>query len=289
MQRRQAAILLGFLSLLCAPALFPGRVRAEQPRDWMVGPQPGGTLLNLDVVFPGIQAQLEHRVPIYGVVNELWLKANVLTALPFTESQFDVDLRLVVFSLGGSVGFRDNYRAMEFAPGERIDRTYRRSRELGGETNNVTNGFAEGRATLALPFNDSLVFLSINGLRYEGGPDRILDWRLGVVRDNGMYFNSNNTLFIKGRHWGGVGPQLQVLNFGFNGKRETQANYGFTFVTRPGLMRKNDIFFLSVLFHFDKEEAYGNHLFYAPMTFQLAYRMVFELQPKALPWEGDDK
>lgn len=291
MQRRQALIVFSFLTLLWAPAV----VRADQPRDWMVGPQPGGTLLNLDLIFPGVQAQVEHRVPIYGIANELWFKANALLTLPFYESQFDVDLRLVALSLGGSVGYRDDFRTYEFAPGESISRGHRRARESAGDYTNTSNGFGEGRVTLALPFNDNVVFLSINGLRYEGGTDRTFDWRIGVVRDSGTYLNSNNTLFFKSHKYGSIGPQLQVLNFRLDGKRETQVNYGFTVVTRPGFMHKNDVLFLSMLFNFnhsstgyDAGGSFGNHTFYGPYTFQLAYRMVFELQPKGLPWKDDE-
>jgi hypothetical protein len=266
--------------------------RAEQTRDWMVGPQPGGTVLNLDIVFPGAQAQVEHRIPIYGIANELWLKANTLLVTPFFETQADVDLRLVILSIGGSVGYRNNFRAIEFGAREPLDRQHRRSRELSGNTTNVSNVFGEGRATLALPFNDHAVFLSVNGLRFEGGPDRIFDWRTAVVRDSGSYVNSNNTLFLKQRSLGSIGPQLQILNYELDGKRHTQFNYGFTLVTRPGFMRKNDIFFLSMLFNFNdsgkqsQSDTYGAHLFFAPMAFQLAYRMIFELTEQKSP--GDD-
>ena len=276
-------------AFLCT--LWAQTARADQPRDWMVGPQPGGTVLNLDMAFPGVQAQVEHRIPIYGIANELWLKANALLTLPFYESQADVDLRLVILSLGGSVGFRDNFRTMEFAPGEDLDRSRRRYRELSGRTTNVTNAFGEGRATLALPFNDHAVFLGIQSLRIEGGPDRVFDWRTGIVRDSGYYFNSNNTLFLKERSLGSIGPQLQILNFELDGKRKTQVNYGFTLVTRLGLLRKNDLLFLSMLFNFDMDgkgapgDVYGTHLFYLPGTFQLAYRMVFELTDYKAPGE----
>jgi hypothetical protein len=283
MRLRQALIFVSFLFVLGLPNLS----RADQARDWMAGPQPGGTVLNLDVVFPGTQATIEHRVPIYGIVNELWLKANALLTLPFYESQVDVDLRLIVLSIGGSVGYRNNFRALEFAPGESVDREARRKDELGGDWDDVSNVYGEGRVQLALPFNDHALFWSVNGMRFEGGPDRIFDWRLGVPRDSGMYVNSNNTLFYKHRDIGAFGPQLQILNFAYDGVRRTQVNYGFTFTTRPGFMRKNDILFLSMLFNFDKSDGtttgespsdiYGTHLFFGPYNFQLAYRMVFEL------------
>jgi hypothetical protein len=252
--------------------------RADQPRDWMVGPQPGATNLNLDVVFPGVQAMVEYRKPIYGVVNELWIKANALYLLPIAESQLDVDLRLVILSIGGSVGFRDNFRGIEVAPGATMGRKERRIRELSGNYEDVTNAFGELRAQLALPFNDHALFWSVNGVRFEGGPDRIFDWRLGVPRDSGMYVNSNNTLFFKHRFLGALGPQLQVLNFAFDGVRRTQVNYGFTYTVRPGFLRKNDLLFLSALFNSGSaSDAYGMHLFYGPFNVQLAYRLVFEL------------
>jgi hypothetical protein len=284
MRLRQALIFVSFLFVLGLPNLS----RADQARDWMVGPQPGGTVLNLDVVFPGVQAQVEHRIPVYGIANELWLRANALYLLPFYESQFDVDMRLVVLSLGGSVGYRNTFRGLEFRPGEPLDRQHRRSRELSGEYEGYDNGFGEVRATLSLPFNDHVVFQSINGLRFEGGPDRAFDWRLGVVRDSGMYFNSMSNLYLKGRSFGSLGPALQVLNFPLDGEHITQVNYGFTFVTRPGLRKDNDILFLSMLFNFAKTDSgysagdvYGAHLFFGPWNFQLAYRMVFEVQGPA--------
>ena len=53
------------------------------------------------------------------------------------------------------------------------------------------------------------------------------------------------------------------------------------FVTRPGFMRRNDIFFFQFLFHpgdtlgsYDNEDSYGMHLFYLPITFTIAYRMI---------------
>jgi hypothetical protein len=159
-----------------------------------------------------------------------------------------------------------------------MGRKERRKRELSGRYEDVTNAFGELRGQLALPFNDHVLFWSVNGLRFEGGPDRLFDWRLGVPRDSGMYVNSNNTLFFKHRSLGALGPQLQVLNFAFDGVRRTQVNYGFTYTVRPGFLRKNDLLFVSALFNSGSaSDAYGMHLFYGPFNVQLAYRMVFEL------------
>ncbi|MET0384526.1 MAG: hypothetical protein ABW321_01140 [Polyangiales bacterium] len=268
---------------------------AEQTRDWMVGPQPAGTYANIDVIFPGMQAQIEHRIPFYGVANELNLKVNVLPTVVFTESQVDADLRLVVLSLGGSAGVRQVFQQISFDPGERFDAAARRSVQFGGSYGSQFSQFAEARATLSLPMNDHLVFLSVNGLRFENGADRSFDWRLGVVRDAGMVFRSDSTLFYKHRHLGGIGPQVQILNYALDGQRNTQFNWGFTFTTRPGFRPRNDIFFLSVLFGIGgtvngvpTNEVYGNHLFKIPVTFQIAYRTVLEINRPSKPGQEEE-
>jgi hypothetical protein len=258
----------------------------------MVAAQPGGTYMNLDVIFPGIQAQLEHRVPVYGFANELTFKVNALPTLIFYESQADVDLRLVILTLGGS--FRETFHALEYASGEDYSSDARRDREFAGNYGKSFSGFGEGRATLSLPFNDWSVFQSVNAIRMEGGRDRVFDWRLGIMRDAGTLFRSDTTLFFKDRSFGAIGPQVQVLNYSLDGARNTQVNFGFTFTTRPGLRARNDIFFISVLLGVGgtingvpTADTYGNHLFKLPMTFQLAYRTVFELAGPSKP--GDDE
>lgn len=281
------------VTLLMAAALSaPKSTRADQRRDWMVAPQPAGTYANIDVVFPGAQLQLEHRIAIYGVANELNIKASVLPTIVFTESQVDADLRLVILSIGASAGVRDTFHNITVGPNDRFDRAARRDIEWSGNVENLVAGFGEGRATLSLPFNDNMVFQSVNGMRFESGPDRTFDWRLGIMRDSGMLLRSDSTLFLKHRSFGAIGPQLQILNYPFNGQRNTQINYGFTFTTRPGLRPRNDIFFLSVLFGVGGTvngvptgDVYGNHLFKMPVTFQLAYRTVLEIAGPRRPGE----
>lgn len=282
-------------AVVAASSWLPGAARADQPRDWMVAAQPGGTYMNLDVIFPGVQAQLEHRMPIYGQANELTFKLNALPTLVFYESQADVDLRLVILTLGASVGFREVFHALEFGPDERYDRVGRRDIEFGGNYGKSASGFGEGRATLSLPFNDWAVFQSVNSLRVEGGRDRVFDWRLGIMRDAGALFRSDTTLFLKDRSFGAFGPRIQVLNYKLEGLSNTQINYGFTFTTRPGLRRRNDVLFVSVLFGVGgtvngqpTENIYGNHLFKSPVTFELAYRTVLELSGPARPGDDDE-
>jgi hypothetical protein len=169
---------------------------------------------------------------------------------------------------------------MTFRPDERLDRDYRRIRDIDGFTTQETYGYGEGRATLSLPINDYVLFNAIQSLRFQGQPDRTFDWRNGIVHD-GSYFKSDIMLFFKHPDLGGFAPMMQILNFGLGDNRFTQINYGFIAVTRPGFRRRDDIFFLQFLFtpgstlgSYDNEDSYGMHLFFAPIVFTIAYRMI---------------
>ena len=275
---RASALLLCGLSAFSASA-----ARADQARDWMISAPLDGTFANVDVVLPGVQVGIEHRAPIYGQVNQLTLRANALFMLPFCEPQADVELRIVVLTLGGSVGYHGDLAHMGFAPGQPDDRVARRKRFIDGDIDSAQWAYGEGRATLSLPFNDNFLFNAINTLRVDAAamPDRTFDWRTGVVRDGGVMLKSDIMFFVKDRDWGAIGPMVQILDFGLGSERLTQINYGFQIVTRPGFMRRNDIFFLQVLFNpgstfgtYDNNAGYGNHLIFAPIAFTMAYRMV---------------
>ena len=266
--------------------LASGVARADQVRDWMVAPQPPGTYLNTDIVFPGLQAQLEHRIPIYGLANELDLKVNALPTVLYYESQADVELRVLILTLGISAGFRDTFFNLAFAPGEAFDHGARNKADStpGRHTNELT-GYGDGRVTLSIPFNDYVALLSVNGARYEGGGDRTFDWRLGIVRDAGVYLHSNTTLFFHHRSFGALGPQLEVLRYKFDGHKNLEFNYGFTYVGRMGWLRRRfDMLYVSALIGVTGKtngeptyKVYGDHYLKVPLTVALAYRMVWEL------------
>src|SRR5262249_8966635 len=138
----------------------PGMVRADQPQDWMIAAPENGTYLNLDFIFGALQAGVEHRMPIYGKANQLIVRGSALAAVPFGQTQADVDLRLVILTLGMSTGVQSSWRQQVFAVGEPIDRAERRERDAAGDFSTKNFGYWEGRAVLALPFNDYAVFLN---------------------------------------------------------------------------------------------------------------------------------
>jgi hypothetical protein len=266
-----------------AGLVLPLSASARQPQDWMISAVKPGTAVNLDAVFGAFQAGIEHRINFYGMANQLTLRGSAIAAIPFGSTQLDADLRIVVLTLGASVGATDVWRNQTFAPDESLSRKERREREAAGEMNAMGYGFVEGRLALALPLNDYMVFNAVNAYRLTGADKRSFDNLIGVVHD-GNYLRSDVQLFFKHRKVGALAPMLQVLNFPLDGARHTQVNYGFAFVSRAGLTRKDDVILFQLLFHpggelggYDNKDVYGLAVLRGPLTFTLAYRSVINL------------
>lgn len=269
-------VVLGLLSMPLAAA-------ADQPQDWMISATKPGTFVNVDAIFGAFQSSVEHRVNIFGNANQLTLRAGAMAAIPFGSTQVDADLRILVLTLGGSAGLTDVWRNQTFAAGEPLSRKQRREREAAGTMNSMEFGFIEGRAGLALPLNDYVVFNSVTSFRLSNANARSYDNLLGIVHD-GNYLRSDIQLFFKHRRIGGLAPMAQLLNFPLDGQRHTQLNYGFAFVSRAGLTRRNDLILFQVLFHpsgelggYDNSAVYGLATLRGPVTFTLAYRSVISL------------
>ncbi|MFM2420154.1 MAG: hypothetical protein RL385_4877, partial [Pseudomonadota bacterium] len=91
-------------------------------------------------------------------------------------------------------------------------------------------------------------------------------------------------LFFKHKRFGALAPMAQILSFPLDGQRHTQVNYGFAFVSRAGLTRRDDVILLQVLVHpggklggYDNSTVYGMAMLRGPVTFTLAYRSVIKL------------
>jgi hypothetical protein len=274
---------LGYGAVLAGLLLSPLTAFANQPQDWMLGAGKPGTFVNLDAVFGAFQAAVEHRISIYGNANQLTLRGSAIAAIPFGSTQLDADLRIVVLTFGASVGAADVWRNQTFSPDESLTRKERREREAAGEMNSMGFGFVEGRLGLALPFDEYLVFNAVNYVRFTGAEKRSFDNLIGVVHD-GNYFRSDVQLFFKHKRVGGLAPMVQFLNFPLDGARHTQVNYGFAFVSRAGLVRRDDLILFQLLFHpggdlggYDNKNVYGLATLRGPLTFTLAYRSVINL------------
>jgi hypothetical protein len=251
--------------------------------------------MNLDFIFGAVQASVEHRMKVYGGANMFTLRGGALAALPFGSTQADAELRMLNLTLGLTAGGQSIWRNQRFAPDAIMDRKERRTRDGAGEFNTDTFGFLEARGGLAFPFNDYVVLNHVTAFRTTGSEGISFDNAIGTV-DDGRYVRTDFQLFLKDKDFGGFAPMFQILNFPLNNKWHTQYNYGFAFVTRAGLVQRDDLVLFQMLFHsgqiagggYDNRDVYGAALFRAPLTFLLVYRSVINLwTPPRSQW--DDK
>lgn len=272
---------LVLLLLLCG---LPKTAAADQPQDWVVAAGKKGTYVNLDFVFGAFQTSIEHRIPVYGATNMFTVRAVGLAALPYGSTQGDVELRLLNLTLGVSAGYQDVWRNQTFELGAPMHRKERREREAAGEFDSDGFAFWEGRAAVAFPFNDYVVFNQANTWRISGATERSFDNMVGVV-DDGRWERSDFQLFFKHKTLGAIAPTFQILNFDLDNDWHTQFNYGFFLVTRAGLVQRDDLLIWQMMFHSgpifgggaDNRDVYGMAVFRAPLTFLLAYRSVISL------------
>jgi hypothetical protein len=261
---------------------LPMRASAEQRHDWMLQAGDPGSYLNLDIVFGALQATFEQRINIFGGANTLTLRAGALAAIPYGSTQFDADIRIVILNLGVSVGVQDFWINQTFADGVNPTRKLRREREASGDFDTQIFPFVEARAGIVLPFNDHFLFNNVNAFRVMGTKDNTFDYGTGVVHD-GNYLRSDFQFFIKDESFGGVGPMLQLANFPYQGERRTQMNFGLIYISRAGLVQRDDLILFQMLFHaaglggYDNTEVYGLAVLRGPIAFTLAYRSVISL------------
>jgi len=275
------------VALLYGVAL-PSTAAADQRQDWILAAGMPGTYLTLDFVFGAVQAGLEHRAKIYGNANMLTVRGSGIAAVPFGSSQADVELRIINLTLGTSVGYQSIWRNQTFGLGDPMDRKERREREAGGEFNTDSFPFWEGRASLAFPFNDYVLLNHVTAWRISDATDRSFS-NLTQVVDDGESVRLDFQLFFKHEDFGGLAPTFQILNFELDNDWKTQFNYGFMFVTRAGLVQRDDLLVWQMYFHsgpvfgggIDNRDVYGSALFRGPLTFLLVYRSVIDLwQPE---------
>ncbi len=271
------AIVLGGLVL-------PATAAADQRQDWLVAAPEKGNYLNLDFVFGALQAGFEERMPVYGGANMFTLRESAIAAWPFGGGQVDAEIRMLVLTLGVTGGFHSVWRNETFLPGQLMDRKERRARDAGGDFNTDNFGFWEGRASLALPFNDYVVFNAQTAWHITGATKRSFDYDAQVV-DDGRFERTDFQLFLKHERIGALAPTFEILSFPLDNSWHTQLNYGFTFVTRAGLVRRDDVLIWQMMFHsgsifgagYDNRDVYGSATFRGPLTFLLAYRSQIDL------------
>lgn len=264
--------------------LHAGTAWASDPRDAMFAIPDDGTQLLVDYFVTGAQLSVRHNRNLYGKANSLRLTGSGALSYQLGQAEAKVDLRVLAFEFSALAGYRAVFRELSFAPGPNgeyctgCSRRARRAQDplLGPTPGTDAFGFGEARISLLLPFNDLIVGNAHWALRYEDRKPRSYDWLLADVHDGGWFQRLEASLFVKHRDYGAMAPYVQMLRLRRNGALTTHWAVGFNLVTRPGLVRHDDLLLLTVLFR-PGDPYYGQHSYFAPIRAVVAYRMQFWL------------
>lgn len=258
--------------------------RAELPRDYFLDAPPAGTYSMSDVYNVGAQQSIENRAHLEEGMSMLTTRLSGIASYPYADGSLNLDARLFLFTLGGSVGYRQVYRNHTFAAGEDASREARRQREKDGDFDSQGFAYGEARLRVVIPL-DSLFLLSTTTMRWEDVRDNSFDWFHANMHDGGRMVKSEATLFYRHRDFGAIGPYGRVMNVprtrdDGTHNRETELHYGLVFGTRPGLIRARggnaDLLLVQAVFKFN-DKNYGLHPYGLPVYPLIVYRGMLKL------------
>ncbi len=282
---RGSALSAVLLVLVCF--LWSSEAHARRPLDRYVRPQPGGTHLKVfGFIGPGVRTILESYVPIEEDMSELRLQAWGDVNYGYSQISAHADFRFFLLGIGGSVGYRDEWRSLQFERDAKtgrdmgytaLNRELRREKEQSGHASVDGYALAEGRLSLFMPL-DPLLGLSIFSVRYEGRANNSFDWETATVYDKGVSYRWETLLPFHYRKAGFIGPAFRLMTVPrtqFSGKRdwETELHYGFVAGTSPDWMDSNDQILVRIYSTYGLNNDYfGTHTFYAPLQIIVGYQ-----------------
>lgn len=249
----------------------------------MLSAQTAGDRLLFDYFGIGGSLTYERRRSFFSNANDYTLNASALVSYPLGQAYVSAALRFLWFEIGVMGGYRVVWRNLSFAPGEdryclECDRAARRRKDpiLGSGPTSDHFPFAEARIQLYAPFNDYFVLSTLLAASYQGVQPRSYDWLFTDVHDAGVIMRWELLAFVKHRDWGGIGPYLQFQSLPRAGKHEPEFAFGFNLAVRPGIIDRNDLFFLTVLMR-PGDPYYGQHAYFAPVRALFFYRIALQL------------
>lgn len=258
----------------------------KPPRDYFLDPPAAGLWAHIDAVTLGVQASLEHRHEVDGDLTMLTTRLSGLASLGYADAAASADFRIALFTFGGSVGYRDVWRNYPVPRGQQSTRDVRLkldkppenvAERLPYERGSKVWPWAEGRLRLVIPL-ESLWFVSNAAVRVEDGQENGYDWFHTNVHDGGTLWRADATLFFRHERFGAIGPAVRYMSLPRDGKHESEVAFGFTFGTRPGLIRGRPAATDLLLFQFltvPGNEEFGFHVLRAPLYTMLIYRVSF--------------
>jgi hypothetical protein len=235
-----------------------------------LNPPSPGQYAHLDAYTVGTQASYEWRSDVEEGMSMLHARASGIVSLPYIEGSANLDLRVFLFTFGGSYGYRWVYRNHTFAPNE-TDRSAARRNDLESDKQwtDQDYSFYEGRFRLTIPL-DWLFMTNTATLRHENQADNSFDWLHANVHDGGELTKIESTLFFRHRDFGAIGPYFRYMNLprtdpvDGRSKRVDEVAYGFVYGTRPGWVKpkmgNTDLFLLQMVFRFGDDD-FGLHAY----------------------------
>lgn len=257
---------------------WAGTSSAEPPRDNFLNAPPAGTFAHIDGYTVGSQFSIENRADLEPGMSMLHTRVSQIISFPYSDTSFNLDARVFLFTFGASAGYRVNWRNHTFAPGEDTSRDVRNDREADGDFDGQKFGYYEGRGRVVIPLE---MFFMINTftVRNEEREDNSFDWFHAMTHDAGTLWKNETTLFFRHRDFGAIGPYVRYIDVPRFGKRDSDLHYGIVYGTRPGWKKERygtDLFLLQAVFNFGDDD-FGLHAYRVPMYFLAVYRSTFEL------------
>ncbi len=284
MRSRAASWCLG---LGCFLVAFPAAARKTK-HDAFLDTAADGTFFNFDFFTLGSQVGVENRTSLEPGMSMLTTRASAMINLPYSQVEGAADLRVFLVGIGGTIGYRHEYRTLIPPPFVPNTREFRREAEADGDYSTRDWLYGEARAQLIVPL-ESWLLLNTVTWRYEDRPTNSFDWLRAIPHDGGWSLQYDGTLFFRHEELGAIGPAFRFMSLpastavGEKFKRYVYAP-GITYGGRPGFIENDgdsDLILLQTYFvPFGKQELrdlYGLQVYRAPMYLLVLYRATMSL------------
>jgi hypothetical protein len=257
-------------------------------RDYLLQPQKAGTrLTGFGFVGPGLRATVDNRADLEEGNSQLRNRIQGDVNYGYAEGSAHVDLRWLIFTFGGSAGYRYSWHNLEFTPGadgldhgeSELNLDARSAKDEDDDYGDDSWFWGEGRFSMVAPWENVLV-LSTVAYRHEDRSDQSYSWEYATVYDNGGLIRWESAILLHHRHVGFIGPVARYLNVARteNGKQERagELQYGIAAGTTPGWSDAPHALLLRVYSSTDIE-LMGTQIVKLPVQLTAGYQQDFEL------------
>jgi hypothetical protein len=284
--RRQVVRRFALLALFCSLVSLLVGCGTSIRRDHLIQPKKQGTRLTaLGFIGPGARATVDNRVDVVEGESQLRSQLRGDVNFGYSEISGHADLRWLIFTLGGSVGYRYGWHTLQFTPdangldhGEpELNRDARIAKDEDDDFYDDTWFYGEGRFQVVAPW-ENVMALSTVSYRHEARRDATYSWEYATVYDGGELFTWETQIFLRHRNLGFIGPTVRLLNLPRGGERQNEFHYGIAGGTTPGWSDVEHALVLRIYTNagFD-DDLMGTHFFRIPVHLILGYQQDFEL------------